>query len=293
MEGQAAPSALFDLINRGARYMAPNALSMLLGENAPPLPNVPAMPGKVPPTDDPRGFGALAELTGIGENFIPGPGPAKLGGGVLAGLMGMGATKMSKAVRPKFTDDKFNVYVVSDPSMPARHGMPPKWSIADDGALEMRVPPGSNPASEPNFHSAFRDQIFQFLDKTTKPKYDHYWRFTDNLDELSLLSKGQLRPSFNYADRMAERGLSVATDPHYAVQPYKYGYGIKGEKIGVGSDGEPLLNLKTAEAVTKLLKKSKIVEEDSRRARESMKHYGWVPEDMSRFIRSKLNVVKD
>lgn len=92
--GQEAPSALFNLINQGARYLAPNALSLLMGEGAPPLPNVPDVPGKVPPTTDPRGFGSIAELMGIGENFIPGPGPAKVGGSLLASLMGAGMKRV-------------------------------------------------------------------------------------------------------------------------------------------------------------------------------------------------------
>lgn len=87
MNGQEAPGALWSLLQRGAQYMAPNALSLLMGEGAPPLPNVPEY-GKVPPTTDPRGFGAVAEAANIGQNFMPQAGTAKLGGGALAALIG-------------------------------------------------------------------------------------------------------------------------------------------------------------------------------------------------------------
>lgn len=65
----------------------------MTGGAPPPLHNVPEY-GKVPPTTDPRGFGSIAELMGIGENFIPGPGPAKVGGSLLAGLMGAGMKRV-------------------------------------------------------------------------------------------------------------------------------------------------------------------------------------------------------
>jgi hypothetical protein len=91
--GQEVPRGLLSLIQGGANYVAPNALSLLTGDAAPPLPNVPEMPGKVPSTQDPRLFGAVAEAANVGQNFIPQGGTAKLGGGVLAALMGAGARK--------------------------------------------------------------------------------------------------------------------------------------------------------------------------------------------------------
>jgi hypothetical protein len=45
----------------GLQMLAPNMASLLTGQPAPALPNFPAMPGKVPSTDDPRIVGAIGE----------------------------------------------------------------------------------------------------------------------------------------------------------------------------------------------------------------------------------------
>ena len=72
----------------GLRMLAPNTASLLSGEPAPPLPNLPATPGKVPSTDDPRIAGAVGEAANSGINFLPMPGAgiASAGRGIL-GLM--------------------------------------------------------------------------------------------------------------------------------------------------------------------------------------------------------------
>jgi hypothetical protein len=107
---RAGQAATFILAQRAAESLAPNMMSLLRGDAPPALLNVPDTPGKVPPTDDPRGFGAVAEAASIGENFIPGPGPAKLGGSMLAGLMGLGARKGIRAYHGSPHDfDKFDL----------------------------------------------------------------------------------------------------------------------------------------------------------------------------------------
>lgn len=100
-----APQALLHLLQQGGNYIAPNIMSLMLGQPAPPLANM-SQHGKTPSTADPRGFGLLAEATNIGQNFIPGPGPAKIGGGMLATLMGLGMSK--KAMRVFHGGSPFN-----------------------------------------------------------------------------------------------------------------------------------------------------------------------------------------
>jgi hypothetical protein len=57
----------------GLQMLAPNIASLLTGQPAPALPNFPAMPGKVPSTDDPRIVGAIGEAANIGLNLLPLP----------------------------------------------------------------------------------------------------------------------------------------------------------------------------------------------------------------------------
>src|SRR5919108_6514271 len=75
--GQEHLRDLFDLLTRGANFVAPAIMSLMRGEPAPPLPNVPDMAQKVPSTDDPRPLNAAAELANIGTHLMPlGPVPA-------------------------------------------------------------------------------------------------------------------------------------------------------------------------------------------------------------------------
>jgi hypothetical protein len=64
------------LAHTAADYFAPNLTSLLMGEPAPPIANLPDTPGKVPSTDDPRFAGAATEIGYYGQNFLPVGGPA-------------------------------------------------------------------------------------------------------------------------------------------------------------------------------------------------------------------------
>jgi hypothetical protein len=57
----------------GLQMVAPNLASLLTGQPAPALPNIPAMPGKVASTDDPRIAGAIGEAANIGVHLLPFP----------------------------------------------------------------------------------------------------------------------------------------------------------------------------------------------------------------------------
>jgi len=83
----------------GLQMLAPNTASLLSGEPAPPLPDLPATPGKVPSTDDPRIAGAMGEAANLGINFLPMPvaGIAGAGGGIL-GLMRRTAPELAESL---------------------------------------------------------------------------------------------------------------------------------------------------------------------------------------------------
>jgi hypothetical protein len=95
IDRQPVPDSWINLENVGrlARWLAPNITSLALGEERPPLPNLPDTPGKVPSTADPRYAEALAEAAMIGSNFVPLP----LGGAArVASLVEHGAAMASK-----------------------------------------------------------------------------------------------------------------------------------------------------------------------------------------------------
>jgi hypothetical protein len=108
---------------------------------------------------------------------------------------------------------------------------------------------GGSRGAFPIDRARLKDLLYEDLRYLTLPEYDHYFRFTNNKDEVALLRSGKLRPSTNWRDGVAERGLSVADGPHYSVNGYRYWYPITGDVVAYGSDGEPLLDLKTLNAL--------------------------------------------
>ena len=80
-----------------------------------------------------------------------------------------------------------------------------------------------------------------------------FYRYTNNAKEISIASRGELRPSVHQIDQIPERGVSVSIDPTYGVLAYKYGYKLTGKVIGTGFDGEPILDPQTIKPLQKKL----------------------------------------
>jgi len=122
-----------------------------------------------------------------------------------------------------------------------------KWTgkpyIDKDGIVHIPTYGVSKPAGQ------FEDIARDITHKEFAPKYEGYFRFTNNPNEFELVSKGELKASKNHAEGFTENGLSVSESPSYGVQGYKYGYRVTGNIIGYGSDGEPLLDIKTLKPV--------------------------------------------
>lgn len=101
------------------------------------------------------------------------------------------------------------------------------------------------------YHPKYMDQriregMIRDINSLLEPRYDHYFRSTNNKREIDLIKSGDIRPSRNHAEGFMEKGLSVADGPHYAgTAGYKYAYPIKGKAIGTGSDGEPVLDVRS------------------------------------------------
>lgn len=114
-----------------------------------------------------------------------------------------------------------------------------------------------------------KDWVSDKLHEMFGPKYDHFFRFTNNPDEINLARQGVLRNSKNYANNIAESGLSVASGPHYSINGYKYGYKVRGTPVGRGSDGELLLNPKNLEVLDKKLRTASSISTDGYRQIEA------------------------
>ena len=130
-----------------------------------------------------------------------------------------------------------------------------------------------------------RDKAINAVMEEFKPKLPDgvFWRFTNNKSEASLAAKKELRPSTDHSSNTQEEGLSVTDGAHYSVFGYKYGYQVRGEVIGYGADGEPLLDVATLEPVTKTLNSADIVKLDSKSRIDALKAKGWTVEQYKAF----------
>jgi len=121
---------------------------------------------------------------------------------------------------------------------------------------------------------------------------DWYWRATNNKNEIKLIKTGELRPSLNHADNTREKGLSVTDHLGYvAMAGYKYGYRVRGEVIGTGSDGEPILDITTLEPLDKTPQtvakiEAKYGEQWRKQLRTNLAEAGWKHEHYRKAIMS-------
>lgn len=125
-----------------------------------------------------------------------------------------------------------------------------------------------------------------------KKKYPHYWRFTNNKNEINLIKDGNLRRSKNHVDNTYEKGLSVADGAHYGIRGYKYGYGINGNVIGNGSDGEPVLDIPTLIIGTPMMSADRIVAQDRKAFKRAMQNAGIDPDEFAKTVVSRPTVEK-
>ena len=84
-----------------------------------------------------------------------------------------------------------------------------------------------------------------------------YYRGTNNINEPQYIINGTFHLSKNHLTNKLEKGLSVAdvfnnesgisvsSTYEQLLKYFKYVYIVTGDEIGIGSDGEPLLDVKT------------------------------------------------
>jgi len=182
----------------------------------------------------------------------------KQASGLLAAVAGGGVdTGASKAMNITFTKGGWRDVIKVSPNGDVQIPMP-----AFTGIPEWR----------------HRDNAFDMARDYFAPKYEGYFRFTNNPNEIQIAKAGALRNSINHADNTIESGVSVAQRPHYGIQGYKHGYQLTGDVIGYGSDGEPLLDPKTIRVLSDLMPSAEIVAADRRAQAEILRNAG-LPDD--------------
>lgn len=71
-----------------------------------------------------------------------------------------------------------------------------------------------------------------------------YYRGTNNPNEPELIRNKQIKLSHNHLTADNEAGLSVS-DTIKIKRYFKYVYLVSGNEVGLGSDGEPLLDIQS------------------------------------------------
>jgi hypothetical protein len=160
-----------------------------------------------------------------------------------------------------------------------------KITIKENGVIDV-VEPVYNPYTADGFNRILSDVSDAIKATFNQESNDYFWRFTNNKNELVLIKSGELRKSINHADGSCEKGLSVATHSGYSCQGYNYGYKITGTVIDYGSDGEPVLDIKSLRPLSKMLTNAAInagyrAEKNARLA-ENLPKYNWTAEQYNR-----------
>lgn len=126
--------------------------------------------------------------------------------------------------------------------------------------------------------TAFRaiDDYFSPLNK------DEYIRMSPDKEDYKYLKNGTHKGSFNWKDNEPETGYDKKTDSYIpALSVGKkpelvgdYGFVVKGDSLGVGSDGEPLINPKTAKIVSKIMTRKQIINYYDKILQQKLKQLG-------------------
>jgi hypothetical protein len=160
-----------------------------------------------------------------------------------------------------------------------------KIAIKENGVVDV-VEPVYNPYTADGFNRILSDVSDAIKDTFNQESNDYFWRFTNNKNEIALIKAGTIHRSNNFITNELEKGLSVATHSGYACQGYNYGYKIAGTVIDYGSDGEPVLDIKSLRPLSKMLANAAINaeyrKEKEERLSNNLPKYNWTAEQYNR-----------
>ena len=135
------------------------------------------------------------------------------------------------------------------------------------------------------YNSNLRDQMKGMIENETLRlgglRKDGVWyRGTDNPKELEYIKSGKLRASKNHMTGAIEDGVSVWEVPKYS---FKYTYQVRGEFVGTGSDGEPLIKPDSVELLSEKAITAKDIKEATEKGKqEFLKEYSWTEEQYNK-----------
>lgn len=129
----------------------------------------------------------------------------------------------------------------------------------------------------------FGNDYSSIMRKLRRKLDDHLWPFgedtfvrvTWNKEDYEHLKSGTHRGSFNHATGESEDGLSVAKRPEV---PMNFAYLVKGNVIGEGADGEPLLDTKSATPASDLMTSEQFASFFKKEKKKYLKKIGWTEE---------------
>lgn len=170
--------------------------------------------------------------------------------------------------------------------------------ISDNEDVELHM--GTSLVNYLNGHDTQKMMISEISD-AVRARFDSVSskliRCTNNADELDLIASGEISPSSNYRDGYRERGLSVSSEWSYAAGgEYKYVYFISGTVIGHGSDDEPLLDVDTVKAESKMYNADEFYNEFVSAGKASAKAYraahGWSEEAFGALVSGLSSAIR-
>jgi len=151
-----------------------------------------------------------------------------------------------------------------------------RFNIAPDGTPQLLYP------KKLRDHSGIDGRMFRYIDEFINPlPAGQYYRGSLNPKDRDLLLNGQHRGSMNHATQEHEGGMSVAFRPE--ASGYPHWYLVKGDRIGTGSDGEPLINPRTAQPVSNRMSLDRVQDHYASGVKRRLGELG-VPEDEWRVL---------
>jgi dihydroxyacetone kinase len=93
------------------------------------------------------------------------------------------------------------------------------------------------------------------IQEVIERKQQIYYRGTNNPDEDSLIKNKEIRHSLNHITQKRELGLSASDVPSVG-RHFKFLYTLTGKEIGLGADGEPILDIDSIEFINWIPNKS-------------------------------------
>lgn len=100
---------------------------------------------------------------------------------------------------------------------------------------------------------------------------DEYIRVAHDPMDYEYARNKTLRESINHATGESEGGISVAKSPEFKG---KIAYYLKGKKIGIGTDGEPLLDPKSIEVTSKPMTYEEMTQDLHKKLEKIAQKYG-------------------